>query len=77
MVCYQPPAIESVPIADAVNGLSQVDPDSSAVQAARALGVSFGDRPADQSPFAAVPTGSSAATAMTEIEPELGPPVPA
>ena len=77
MVCYQPPAIESVPIADAVNGLSQVDPDSSAVQAARALGVSFGDRPADQSPFSAALTGSNAATAIAEIEPELGPPVPA
>jgi len=51
MVCYQPPEIESVPIIEAVNHLRQVDPDGSAVQAARALGVSFGDRPADESPF--------------------------
>jgi len=52
MVCYHPPEIASVPIIEAVNQLRQVDPNSSAVQAARALGVSFGDRPADDSPFA-------------------------
>jgi 6-phosphofructokinase 1 len=34
MVCYRPPHIESVPIADAIRQLSRVDPDSSAVQAA-------------------------------------------
>ncbi len=51
MVCYQPPEICSVPIMKAVNKIRQVDPNSSAVQAARALGISFGDRPADQSPF--------------------------
>ena len=43
MVCYQPPSISSVPIIDAVNKLSQVEANSSAVQAARALGISFGD----------------------------------
>ncbi|MBC8351428.1 MAG: ATP-dependent 6-phosphofructokinase [Planctomycetes bacterium] len=43
MVCYQPPSISSVPIIDAVNKLSRVDANSSAVQAARALGISFGD----------------------------------
>jgi 6-phosphofructokinase 1 len=43
MVCYQPPAIDSVPIIEAVNKLSQVDANSSAVQAARALGISLGD----------------------------------
>lgn len=52
MVCYSPPEIGSVPIIEAVNQLRQVDPDGSAVQAARALGISFGDRPADDSPFA-------------------------
>jgi len=52
MVCYHPPEIESVPIIEAVNHLRQVDSNGSAVQAARALGVSFGDRPADDSPFA-------------------------
>ena len=52
MVCYQPPEISSVPISKAINQLRQVNPTSSAVQAARALGISFGDMPADQSPFA-------------------------
>ena len=43
MVCYRPPDIASVPIAEAVSRLSQVDVGSSAVLAARALGISFGD----------------------------------
>ena len=51
MVCYQPPNIESVPIAAAVRSLSRVDPTSSAVQAARALGISFGDADERASPF--------------------------
>ncbi len=51
MICYQPPQIDSVPIIEAVNHLSQVDPNGAAVQAARALGISFGDHPADESPF--------------------------
>jgi 6-phosphofructokinase 1 len=51
MVCYQPPHITSVPIIEAVNRLSTVDPESSAVQAARALGISFGDCPTASSPF--------------------------
>jgi 6-phosphofructokinase 1 len=42
MVTYQPPEIEDVPILDAIR-LSTVSPDCSAVQAARALGISFGD----------------------------------
>ncbi len=52
MVCYRPPNIESVPIADAIRSLSRVDPNSSAVQAARALGISFGDAAELVSPFA-------------------------
>lgn len=52
MVCYQPPNIESVPILAAIRELSRVDPDSSAVQAARALGISFGDADDMPSPFA-------------------------
>jgi len=52
MVCYRPPNIESVPIAEAVETLSRVDPRSSAVQAARALGISFGDSVGQSSPFA-------------------------
>lgn len=51
MVCYQPPQINSVPIIDAVNRLSTVDVDGSAVQAARALGISFGDGRCKQGPF--------------------------
>lgn len=51
MVCYDPPAITSVPILDAVHQLSRVDPDSSAVQAAQALGISFGDDASNSPPF--------------------------
>ncbi len=47
MICSQPPEMTSVPIMEAVNVLRQVDPNGPAVQAARALGISFGDRPAD------------------------------
>jgi 6-phosphofructokinase 1 len=67
MVCYQPPHISSVPIVEAVNRLSQVDPRSSAVRAARSLGVSFGDSPdtmtPDSSPWRAAPQGQLVATA--------------
>jgi 6-phosphofructokinase 1 len=51
MVCYRPPEIESVPIADAIRRLATVEPASSAVQAARALGIGFGDG-VHLSPFA-------------------------
>ena len=53
MVCYQPPQITSVPIAAAIRALSLVDPGGSAVAAARALGIAFGDEADDVSPFAA------------------------
>ncbi len=43
MVCYDPPEIGSIPISQAVDRLSTVDPLGSAVVAARGLGVSFGD----------------------------------
>lgn len=52
MVCYRPPNIESVPIAEAIRTLSRVDPCGSAVQAARALGIGFGDAADLASPFA-------------------------
>ena len=52
MVCYRPPRIEAVPIAEAVKVLSRVDPAGSAVQAARALGIGFGDAADAISPFA-------------------------
>lgn len=55
MVCYDPPSINSVPIIDAVNKLSRVDPNSSAVQSALALGVSFGNDGSNTPPFSARP----------------------
>jgi len=45
MVSYDPPSITSVPIKVAVGKLSTVAPDCSAVQAARALGICFGEYP--------------------------------
>jgi ATP-dependent phosphofructokinase / diphosphate-dependent phosphofructokinase len=42
MVTYWPPDLNSTPIVEAIK-LSTVCPDCSAVQAARALGISFGD----------------------------------
>jgi len=51
MVCYLPPEIESVPIIEAVNQIRQVNRDGSTVQAARGLGVCFGDRSTDKNPF--------------------------
>lgn len=75
MVCYNPPQIASVPIMQAVNRLSQVEPESSAVQAARALGICFGDSPTQCSPFrkavsepAAADENSSADSAFAECE---------
>jgi 6-phosphofructokinase 1 len=51
MVCFNPPSIDSVWIIDAVSKLRTVDPHCSAVQAARALGISFGDGRGERSPF--------------------------
>jgi 6-phosphofructokinase 1 len=51
MVCYRPPEIASVPIAVAIRQLSTVDPHGSAVQAARALGIGFGDDADQGDPF--------------------------
>lgn len=51
MVAYAPPDVRGVPILDAVNKISRVRPDSSAVVAARTLGVSFGQFPPGQSPL--------------------------
>lgn len=68
MVTFAPPEIGSVPIIDAVSKLSQVDPNGSTVQAARSLGISFGDQPANFSPFAvcAVPGAGEATTERRE-----------
>ncbi|MBX7168384.1 MAG: ATP-dependent 6-phosphofructokinase [Pirellulales bacterium] len=65
MVCFQPPNIESVAIADAVSKLSQVDPSSSAVQAARALGISFGDQASACNPFI-IPTRTASVNEFAE-----------
>ena len=51
MVCYDPPNISSIPIVEAIKKLSVVDVNGSAVQAARALGVSFGDSAEFRNPF--------------------------
>ena len=58
MVCFNPPSIESVWITDAVSKLRTVDPTCSAVKAARALGISFGDCGVKGSPFAATAKAS-------------------
>ena len=72
MVCYHPPEIEGVPIIEAVNLLRQVDHGGSAVQAARALGISFGDCPADESPFTLTVEAPEAANAQeVEVDAEL------
>jgi len=51
MVCYRPPDIASVAISQAISTPATIDPRHSAVQAARALGIGFGDG-VDSSPFA-------------------------
>jgi ATP-dependent phosphofructokinase / diphosphate-dependent phosphofructokinase len=56
MICYDPPEMNSVPILQAVHRIRQVDSHGAAVQAARALGISFGDH-SDLNPFH-VPLGN-------------------
>lgn len=51
MVAYDPPELTSVPLTDAIQCLSVVDPEGAAVQAARAMAVSFGDAHGYQNPF--------------------------
>ncbi len=43
MVCSVPPEIRSVPIHEAIGELRLIRPSGSAVQSARAMGISFGD----------------------------------
>jgi hypothetical protein len=57
MICYAPPQMTSVPIAQAVNRIRTVEAHGAGVQAARALGICFGDNSA-QNPFL-VPVDSS------------------
>jgi 6-phosphofructokinase 1 len=61
-ICYDPPDIKSVPIIEAVK-LSRVSPRGSAVLAAKALGISFGDCDAQAAPFACPCTESNAGQA--------------
>ncbi len=68
MICYRPPQFDSVPISEAVNRLSTVDPSSAAVQAAKALGISFGDTAANVSPFAHLETGRVKEIVCDEVE---------
>ncbi len=51
MVLYDPPNINSIAMSEAVKHLSTVDPQGAAVQAARAMAVSFGDTPNYENPF--------------------------
>ncbi|MFK8113541.1 MAG: 6-phosphofructokinase [Rubripirellula sp.] len=51
MVCYDPPDILDVPIADAVGKLRTVDPHGSAITSARAMGICMGDTPGYVNPF--------------------------
>ncbi|MCR9294305.1 MAG: ATP-dependent 6-phosphofructokinase [bacterium] len=51
MLLYDPPEIRSTPITEAIKRLSTVDPQGAAVEAARAMAVSFGDSPGYQNPF--------------------------
>jgi phosphofructokinase-like protein len=53
MICYHPPQMDSVPIMEAVNRIRTVDADGAAVQAARALGICFGDTSQSASPIMA------------------------
>ena len=49
-MCDTPPDMNSVPIMKAVNRIRQVESHGAAVQAARALGICFGDD-SDRNPF--------------------------
>jgi len=57
-VCYRPPDIAAAPISEAIRHLSTVNPSGSAVQAARALGIGFGDAADRGDPFSRTPRGS-------------------
>jgi 6-phosphofructokinase 1 len=66
MICYQPPLMGSVPILDAIQ-LSTVDTKGTAVQSARALGISFGDG-IEALPFQQDPQQSANGTAATTLK---------
>ena len=61
MICCHPPHMGSVPIREAVDEIRRVDPSGDAVQAARALGISFGQCATDGSPFTPRTNGATTA----------------
>jgi 6-phosphofructokinase 1 len=69
MICYQPPHMKSVPIREAVHCIREVDSKGAAVQAARALGISFGDSGEQACPF--VSEADEAEIADFELDTEL------
>ncbi len=70
MICYHPPQMDSVPIMEAVNRIRTVDADGAAVQAARALGICFGDAAECSSPFVCR-IGSVATSVDVELDAEF------
>jgi 6-phosphofructokinase 1 len=67
MICYHPPQMDSVPIIESVNRIRTVDANGAAVQAARALGICFGDASEAGSPFLAR-VGSVATSDDVELD---------
>ncbi len=71
MICYQAPAISDVSIADAIGQLNKVDRFCSAIQAARGLGVSFGDDVLSEEafglPHAKIPPSINVPVVMPEL----------
>ncbi|MCC6511358.1 MAG: ATP-dependent 6-phosphofructokinase [Pirellulaceae bacterium] len=80
MVCYQPPNVSDVMIADAIGQLNKVDPLGAAVQTARGLGISFGDLLPEGSVFGPVSMSASPTTSIpassSVLLPTSGLPVP-
>jgi ATP-dependent phosphofructokinase / diphosphate-dependent phosphofructokinase len=70
MICYHPPQMDSVPIIEAVNHIRTVDATGAAVQAARALGICFGDAAECCSPFVCR-IGSVATSCDVELDAEF------
>jgi len=68
MICFDPPQISSVPITNAVSQLRRVDPNSAAVQAARALGINFGDCTGAESPFSGPWATSDADSMFADVD---------
>lgn len=67
MVCYQPPEINDVSIAEAIGQLKRVGRDCAAIQTGRGLGISFGDRSPNEDVIDAKLVGSVHATANIDL----------